>query len=797
MTTDALDSTTPLFRDASRPVQQRVEDLLQRMTPEEKAAQLGSAWVFQLADGIKFSTERAPALLEQGLGQVTRVSGATGASAEEAAELANAIQRHLVEETRLGIPAIVHEEICSGLMARDATVFPQAIAVASTWEPDLAQALADATRAQMRAVGAHQGLSPVLDVCRDPRWGRTEETFGEDPHLVARMGAAFVRGLQGEDLRDGVIATAKHFAGYGASEGGLNWAPAHVPPRELREVYLHPFEAAVTMAGLRSVMNAYIELDGIPCTANEDLLTTILRDQWGFDGVVVADYFSIRQLETYHRHAEDGVAAAAMTLNAGLDVELPATDCYGAPLLEALRSGRVSAAVFDTAVRRVLRTKLDLGLFEQPYVDVDRAAIAFDTAPQRALAAQVARQGMVLLRNDGVLPLAPDVGSIAVIGPNADVARHLFGDYTYPSHIEGMFEARTPGNNPFGMPLDEGFDEEMSADGTDTRSATVLQALVERYGARVVFTAGCDVSGTARDGFATALAAAAAADVAVLVMGDKAGMTIDCTSGESRDRASFDLPGVQEELARAVIGTGTPVVLVLVAGRPVGSAWLHERCAAVLMAWLPGQEGAGAIADVISGATNPGGKLPMSYPRTVGQVPVYYGHKVSGGRSHWKGDYVETAVSPLYPFGHGLSYTRFALSDVTLGPAEVTGDDSFTVDVTITNTGPWDGDEVVQLYIRRARASVTRPVLELKGFARVPVAAGASKDVTFRVPLAQTGFYDRDLVYVVEPGVVDVFVGTSSHDLLAAGAVTIVADRADLAGRAPRKAFDGSVVIRG
>jgi len=789
MTVDPVESAMPRFRDPTQSVEQRVEDLIQRMTPEEKAAQLGSAWVFQLADGTKLARDRAPTLLEHGLGQVTRISGATGAAATDAAELANAIQRHLVEETRLGIPAIVHEEICSGLMARDAPVFPQAIAVASTWEPELAEALADVIRTQMRAIGAHQGLSPVLDVCRDPRWGRTEETFGEDPHLVARMGAAFVHGLQGDDLGHGVVATAKHFVGYGASEGGLNWAPAHIPARELREVHLHPFEAAVAVAGLRSVMNAYQELDGIPCAADDDLLTVILREQWGFDGIVVSDYFSIRQLETYHRHAEDGVDAAATALVAGLDVELPATDCYGEPLLEAVRSGRVSAAVFDTAVRRVLRTKFALGLFDQPYVDVARAKTVFDTAPQRTLAGRIARQSMVLLRNDDVLPLPPDIGSLAVIGPNADAARHLFGDYTYPAIIESLLEAQEPGNNPFGMPLHEGF----TVNSAEARAITVLAALRDRFGSRVSFAPGCDVNGTSQEGFGEAVAAATAADVAVLVMGDRSGMTDECTSGESRDRASFDLPGQQEDLARAVIATGTPVVLVLVAGRPTASAWLHEHCAAVLMAWMPGQEGAAAIADVLSGAANPGGKLPISYPRTVGQVPVYYGHKVSGGRSHWKGDYVDAPMGPLYPFGHGLSYTTFALSDVTAGPAEVSGSQSFTLQVTVTNTGHRDGDEVVQLYISRRRASVTRPVLELKGFVRVPLAKGASKAVTFRVPLGQVGFYDRNLDYVVEPGVLDLYVGTSSRDLTPACSVTIVVDST---GQTPRKEFDGSVTIQ-
>ena len=353
------DLTTAPFRDPERPVAERVADLLGRMTLEEKVAQLGSAWVFQLTDGGRtLDPTRAAELLRHGLGQVTRVSGASNLAPHDAAALANDIQRHLVTGTRLGIPAIVHEEICSGLMASEATIFPQAIGVASTWEPALAGALADAVRVQMRAVGAHQGLSPVLDICRDPRWGRTEETFGEDPYLVARMGTAFVGGLQGADLAEGVIATAKHFVGYGASEGGLNWAPPHLAARELRDVYLHPFEAVVRCAGLRSVMNAYNELDGVPAGADRDLLTGTLRDQWGFDGCVVSDYFSIRQLADYHQLADEVEEAAALALDAGLDVELPGTDCYGLPLLQAVRSGRVAEAIVDRAAGRVLEDQV-------------------------------------------------------------------------------------------------------------------------------------------------------------------------------------------------------------------------------------------------------------------------------------------------------------------------------------------------------------------------------------------------------------------------------------------------------
>jgi beta-xylosidase len=788
MTLTTVESAEPLYRDSSRPRDERVEDLLQRMTSEEKAAQLGSAWVYQLADGEALDLARAAPLLRHGLGHVTRISGASSLDAEASARLANAIQKHLVEETRLGIPALVHEEICSGLMARQATVFPQAIGLASTWDPGLAEELADAIRVQMRAVGAHQGLAPVLDVCRDPRWGRTEETFGEDPYLVARFGVAFVQGLQGASLASGVIATVKHFVGYGASDGGMNWAPAGIPPRELREVYLQPFEAAVRVGAARSVMNAYNEIDGVLCAADRDLLTTILRDGWGFEGCVVSDYFSIRQLADYHGLAPDAESAAAIALKAGLDLELPATDCYGAPLLRALQSGLVGAEALDEAVRRVLRTKFDVGVFDQPYVDVALASGAADTAGHHDLARTIARKSIVLLKNDGVLPLAPELGSIAVVGPNADTPRNLFGDYAYPAHVESLGRVLDSGRGSLSTPGAEN----VEIDTVEIDARSVLESLRDRFGSRVSFARGCEVTGTSEAGFAEAVELARAADVAVMVMGDKSGLTDDCTSGEFRDRASLDLPGAQEELVRAVIATGTPVVLVLVAGRPSASAWLHEQCAAVVMAWLPGEEGAGAVADVLAGDVNPGGKLPISYPRAVGQVPVFYAHKASGGRSHPTGDYVDLQARPLYPFGHGLSYTTFELSGARIRGSTVPWSGVLVVDVTLTNTGDRRGDEVVQLYVRDAQASLTRPERELKSFVRVALDAGESTPIAFHVPVGQLGFYDRDLSYVVEPGAIDVFVGCSSADVVDVGSVTVVPDQS---GAPPVKAFDGSVTV--
>ena len=777
------------YRDPARTVDERVDDLLGRLTLEEKVAQLGSRWVWELADDQGRLRPEANVLLRDGLGQVTRVAGASGLGPEQVAELANTLQRTLVEETRLGIPAIVHEEICSGLMARDATVFPQAIGLASTWEPALIEELADAVRTQMRATGAHQGLGPVLDVCRDPRWGRLEETFGEDPYLVARMGVAFVRGLQGTDPDSGVIATAKHLVGYGASEGGRNWAPAQIPPRELHDVYLHPFEAVVRDAGVRSVMNAYNEIDGVPCAADHELLTTLLREEWGFDGCVVADYFSVRQLADYHRFALDAADAAVQTLEAGLDVELPSTDCYGTPLLDAVKGGVVSEATVDTAVRRVLRSKFELGLFERPYVQSTAAAATSNTPEQRSLARTTARKSLVLLRNDGTLPLAASVGSVAVIGPSAADARNLFGDYAYPAHVESLRVLLDSGGDPFARETRDA----AAAPAFDVGAPTVLDALRARLGSRVRYARGCDVEGRARDGFAEAVALAREADVAVLVVGDKSGLTDDCTSGETRDRASLDLPGVQQDLVRAVLETGTPVVLVLVAGRPYGAAALHEGCAAVLLSWLPGQEGADAIADALVGEFSPGGKLPVSYPRSSGQLPVFYGHKISGGRSHWKVDYADEPTAPLYPFGHGLSYTTFELRDAAVRRAEVSWSETVTVDVTVANTGDRDGDEVVQLYVHDTAASVTRPVLELKSFARVALPAGGSATVTFEVPVGQLGFHGRDLEFVVEPGSFEFLVGTSSAEVVSAGSVTVVADASSAA---PAKAFDGWVTVR-
>jgi beta-glucosidase len=763
------DTDRPRYRDASASIDDRVADLLGRMTLEEKLAQLGSAWIFQLAGHDGLDLDRAAPLLEHGIGQVTRLSGASSFGAADSAAHANAIQRHLAEHTRLGIPAIVHEEICSGLMAREATAFPQAIGVAASFRPEHNREMADQIRRQMRAVGAHQGLSPVLDICRDARWGRLEETYGEDPFLVSAMGVEFVRGLQGDDLRSGVAATAKHLVGYGASEGGMNWAPAHLPERELRDVYLRPFEAAVRDAGLASIMNGYHELDGIPCGANEWLFDTVLRGEWGFDGTVVSDYFAVKQLFEYHHVADDPGEAAVTALSTGIDVELPGTDCYGGPLRAAVDAGRIDVAVVDRAVARVVAAKFQLGLFEQ--ADVDEAAVSAEvrTGEQLALADRVAADSLVLLSNDGALPLPP-TAKVAVIGPHAIDPRLLFGDYSYLAHVESLIEVLRSGRNVFAMPLEHGVDVEQ--EGAFEHVPTPLDAIRERLDSDVSYTRGCEVTDRDRSGFDAAVAAASAADVAVLVLGERSGLTDDCTTGESRDVASLDLPGVQEDLVHAVAATGTPVVLVLIAGRPIGSPAVHDAASAVLMAWLPGERGGPAIADALVGAAVPGGKLPVSYPRSSGQIPVFYAHKVSGGRSHWKGEYVDLSNEPLYPFGHGLSYTTFSIVPDEVEVSAASGD---VVDVaaTVTNTGDRAGDEVVQLYATDPVASVTRPVRELVGFARVSLGPGASTRVVFALPIDGLGFAGRDDAYAIEPGRIDLAVGSSSTDLTPAGSIEI------------------------
>jgi beta-glucosidase len=761
------------FRDADLPIDARVADLLARMTLDEKLAQLGSIWSFELfRSESELDPERLRARLPDGIGQISRVAGATNLDAVGAAAAGNAIQRFLVEETRLGIPAILHEETLHGVLARGAPTFQQSIGAGAAFDAELVEAIASTIRRRMLAMGGRVALAPVLDLCRDPRWGRVEETYGEDPYLATELGVAYVRGIQGPDLATGVAATAKHLVGHGLSEGGLNQAPVHVGERELRDEQLLPFEAAIRDAGLASVMPTYCEIDGVPCHASRELLTTILRGEWGFDGVVASDYTAVQMLVGEHRLTSDLGTAAAISLASGMDNELPTTAGFGEPLKAAIADGRIDEATVDLAVERMLRLKFRLGLFDRPYVETpEPAELDSLRADEERLAATLARRSMVLAENDGILPLPESTGRIAIIRPIADSARDLLGDYAHLLHIETLAELRHRAN-PFGFPKSDLINPVDELSGIPT----VLDAIRERFGAdRVVHARGCGIRDGTDAELADAVAAARAADVAIVVVGERSGLTVDATAGESRDRRELGLLGRQQELLEAVVTTGTPTVAVVVSGRPLAIEWAAEHCAAVLLAWVPGESGPGAIAAILAGDDEPGGRLPVTIPRHVGQVPLTYRHHPTGGRSNWKIDYVDGPTAPLWPFGHGRSYTTFEIDHLRVDRSILeTSGDHLTVRVDVTNTGARAGDEVVQLYVRDEEASVARPVLELVGFRRVHLEPGECRTVSFQISTEQLSFTDANHRRVVEPGTVRISVGRSVADLPLTAEVALV-----------------------
>jgi beta-glucosidase-like glycosyl hydrolase len=733
------------YRDASRSVRERALDLLGRMSRSEKVAQLCSVWLTLDPERGDFAPHQGTfspggdvrVELEHGIGQITRPLGSRPIHPREGARALNEFQRRLIEETRLGIPAIAHEESLTGFMTQDATQFPSPLNYGATWDPELIERVGAVIRRQMRAVGTHQALAPVADVIRDARWGRVEECVSEDPYLVGCVVSAYVRGLQGDDLESGIAATLKHFCGYSWSEGGRNFGPAHVGPRELADVFLIPFEMGVKEARVQSVMNAYQDLDGEPAASSRWLLTELLRDRWGFEGIVVSDYFSVKMLEELHQTAEGRAEASAAALSAGLDVELPTYEYYPEGLPAALDAGLIDEATLDVAVERVLRLKLRLGLFENPYVDVD--AIELDLPGERALARTVAEESMTLLSNDGTLPLSSGSARVAVIGPNADDAMALFGNYSFQNHIASHFPDH---------PL-------------PTSAPTVLEAIRERIGEeRVTYAEGCQILSEDRSGIEAARTAADAAEVAVVVVGDKAGHFRRGTVGEGTDTDDLSLPGVQQELLDAVIATGTPTVVVLVNGRPPAIPALADEAAAILEAWFPGQDGAAAIAGVLFGDINPGGKTTVSFSQSAGAQPCYYNHKRLA-----EGVPRLPAFEPVFPFGHGLSYTSFEYSDLRISSSEVPVDGEVEVGCTVRNGGERPGEEVVQLYFHDPVASVTRPVQELLGFARVRLEAGRACRIRFGISADRFSFTGIDHRRRVEPGAIELMIGASSRDI--------------------------------
>lgn len=758
-------------------VSERVRALHERMTLEEKLAQLVGYWLDQngvvapmqgeMAAGQKSLSDLAD-VTRHGLGHYTRVYGTRPVDPAERAAWLWGEQQRLKRETRLGIPALVHEECLTGLAAWTAATFPTPLAWGAAFDPAIVEEMAGAIGDSMKQLGVHQGLAPVLDVIRDPRWGRVDECIGEDPYLVGTVGTAYVRGLQGA----GVHATLKHFLGYSASTAGRNHAPVHAGPREIADVFLPPFEMALLDGQAKSVMNSYTDIDGVPMAANADYFTKLLRDRLDFDGVVVADYFAVAFLEVMHQVAADRGEAAALALTAGIDIELPTGDAYLEPLADRIRAGLFDEAYVDRAALRALAQKEELGLLEPDAFDGQAPTdIDLDSPRHRELARRLAEESVVLLGNDGILPVAAradPLARVAVIGPNAHRASALQGCYSFANHVLAGYP-----DLPLGLEM-----------------PTVLEALPGAFtdaglpAPEFVFAEGCTVEGDDDSGFAAAVDAASSAELAIVVVGDQAGLFGRGTVGEGNDAESLELPGVQRKLVEAVVATGTPVVMVMLTGRPYAVDWALDDAgtavadsadadsadagrapAAVLQAFFPGEGGALAIADIITGKVNPSGRLPVSLPRSVGAQPYSYLHPKLGGSS----DVTATDATPLRPFGFGLSYTSFEYSDLVVDPAAAAGD-VFSAEVTVANTGSRAGADIVQLYGHDVLGSVTRPVVQLIGYTRVRLGAGESVRVRFSVPTTRFAFTDRRMVKIIEPGDVEVWVASHASAAQAAGA---------------------------
>ncbi|SDG60426.1 beta-glucosidase [Lentzea fradiae] len=752
MTTEA---TTPdeFWRNPHAPVADRVRDLIARMTPQEKIAQLQGIWV-----GIDAAGEMAPhqhefavapqdfdKLTANGIGQLTRVFGTRPVAPEVGVHTLARTQRQVIESSRFGIPAVVHEECLTGLAAWQATVFPAPLSWGATFDPDLVRRMAAKIGESMRRIGIHQGLAPVLDVARDLRWGRIEETIGEDPHLVGTIASAYVAGLESA----GIVSTLKHFAGYSASRAGRNHAPVSIGPRELADVILPPFEMALK-AGARSVMNSYADNDGVPAASDPTLLTTKLREEYGFTGTVVADYFSVAFLHKLHGVAADREDAARLALTAGIDVELPTVDCFGDPLLEGIDAGRVDLALIDRALERVLAQKIELGLLDPGYSPVGDAGVDLDDDESRAIAREVAESSIVLLQNDGVLPLSGK--RLAVIGPRADEAGAMMGCYSFPLHVGVHYP-----------------DVEMGIE-----VPTVLEALSADH--EVVFARGCPVTGGTDDEIAEAVQTARQADVAVLVLGDHAGLFGRGTSGEGCDASDLNLPGRQEELLEAVLGTGMPVVLVLLSGRPYDLSRQADRLAAVVSGFYAGEEGAAAIAGVLSGRVNPSGRLPISFPGAGSTQPSTYLTAKLGTRS----EVSNVDPTPLYPFGHGLSYHPATWTTVGSEEREWPTDGVCRVHVVLRNELETATTEVVQLYLHDPVAEVARPVRLLVGAVKVHLEPGQTRTVTAELHADLTSYTGRSGRRQVDTGDVELHVGTSSANIHTALRLTLTGERREV-----------------
>ncbi|MDN3241369.1 beta-glucosidase family protein [Glycomyces tritici] len=754
-----MDTDTPA--DAA----ERAAGLVKRMTLEEKCAQLYSLWRGVDADAADMAPHQSEQnsgvsedeAIAHGLGQLTRPFGSAPVPAAEGAANLAALQQRIRASSRFGIAALAHEECLTGFMAHGATIFPTALAWGATFDPELIGAMAQQIGATMRSVGVHQGLAPVLDVVADSRWGRTEETMGEDPYLTGTLATAYVSGLQDS----GIVATLKHFAGYSASHAARNFGPVYMGPRQFAETYLTPFEMAVRIGRAGSVMPSYAANDGIASHANPELLQSILRDEWGFEGTVVSDYFGVNFLNSLHSVAADRSEAAVLGLAGGVDVELPSVDCYGEPLQSAVAAGRIDEGVIDRAVERVLTQKIQLGLLEE--LPEPAAEIDLDPPHARVLAAEVARKSIVLLSNDGTLPLKAEPGRIALVGPVADDKAVMLGCYAFPNHHGRNDAASIDSDDPYPH-VDMG-----------VSIATLLERLKADLPAAVVehLAAGSVLDASDAE-IAAAANAAAAADLAIVAVGDRSGLFGRGTSGEGCDAPTHALPGRQAELLEAVLDSGTPTVVVVISGRPYALGTAPDRAAAIVQAFLPGQEGAGAISAVLTGAAEPEGRLPAGVPARADSPPATYLAPELARRSS------VSSVDPTarYVFGHGLSYTEFTWDEAALvSGAEVGPDEVVELAVRVRNTGERHGTEVVQLYLHDPVASAVRPVQRLVGFARLDLAPGEAGEARFAMPVELAAFVGADGGWVVEAGALELRLARSAADTVASLNVEVTGTR--------------------
>jgi beta-glucosidase len=804
----------PLYKDSTQPIAIRVDDLISRMSVNEKAAQLCSDLPMNFVEDGKVKYDEVRAKYSDGLGRITQYNTLGLISANSIAKLSNQIQKYFVEETKHGIPVILQGENLCGYPGSGGTLFPSMINLGSAFRPDLTEKMAEVISEETKAIGIRQALSPVIDVTRDPRWGRTYETFGEDPYVVTQMGIRYVKGMQGNKV-EGVVATAKHFLGYAETQGGVNMTATRLCDRELYEVFGTPFEAAIKEADLGSVMASYSDIDGLPVAANKKIATDLLRGTMGFEGALVSDGAAIMKIFEYHKIGKTYDEAGFLAFRSGCDTEMPIGNAYR-HLPDYIEKGLLSVDRLDEAVRRILKTKFEYGLFENPYIDESKVNDSMSNDAKWDLVQEVTDESLILIKNDeNFLPLKKGL-RMAVIGPHAGSLREPISGYTYPAYVEMILAANDKENKKelsFNGMADEAakiekgkgekrktpfttsvFDEkdrmllkDMDQIYRGQYKQKTLAECLEGYG-EVSYAQGCRVIDDSYEGFKDAVEIAEASDVVILTLGGNCGW-FDTTGGEGKDRSSLDLPGVQQELLEAVVATGKPVVLVLYGPGIFATEWALKNVSSIIQAWLPGARGAESIGKALFGEINPSGKLPVSIPRSAGHIPAVYNHRSGSGFGSDKGNlimgcgYVDSPDTPLLYFGHGLSYTDFLLESFNVSSEELVTDDSIDISIDISNVGNTTGKEVIQLYYRYKDAWVTRPVMQLTGFRKVELRPSEKRRVVFHLDSRLLGFYNEDMEFVVEPGALDIMIGTSSDNIQFRKEITMTGNKIDLMGR--------------